>query len=217
MGRERGLISPAPLRGSFLVSHCAAQGKPRFPRTSLHTAHLFTPQPPCLPPAKIIITMADLSGWASSILWGGGWVGNADKWRCGESTPWQHHGNCLRPALAADLCTNTLGISMQVVSRGEVFAIVSYSAQPAWHALIKEEVVGVSSKVIVYCDGYFVPTLSSNKCQSVREQPRTFSHCINGGRPLLLCANLLPLRGEVPVCPLWREILMRLSSSCVCF
>lgn len=36
-------------------------------------------------------------------------------------------------------------------------------------------------KVIVCCGGYFVPTLSSNKCQSVREEPRILSQCINSG------------------------------------
>lgn len=70
---------------------------------------------------------------------------------------------------------------MQVASRrgGVCNSVLLRSASVA--RLIKEEVAGVSLKVIVYCDGYFAPTLSSNKCQSVRKEPRIFSHCINSG------------------------------------
>lgn len=109
---------------SFLIVQRTA--RPQFPRTLPHATHLFTLLPPRLPPAKIIITMADLSGWASSIFWGGGWVGKADKWRCSESAPWRLHGNWLSQALAARLCTNSLSINMQVASSGEVCAAAAH-------------------------------------------------------------------------------------------
>lgn len=55
---------------------------------------------------------------------------------------------------------------MQVASRqGGVRNGVLLPSASAAH-FIKEEVAGTSLKVVVYCDGYFVPTPSTNKCQS---------------------------------------------------
>lgn len=96
-----------------------------------------------------------------------------------------HHDGTMETAgaraLAARLCTNTLGISMQVASRrgGVCNSLLLRSASTA--RLIKEEAAGVALKVIVYRDGYFVPTPSSSKCQSVREEPRISSRHINSG------------------------------------
>lgn len=69
-------------------------------------------------------------------------------------------------AAAARLSTNTLGISMQVASRcrGARYSILPCPTSLA--RLGEEEVAAVSLNVVVYCEGYFVPTILSNKRQS---------------------------------------------------
>lgn len=143
------------------------KASPRFPRTSLLRAHLFTLRPPCLPLLKSSLQWLTFRGEQAA------YYREEDGWETliSEGVGRAHHDSTMETAgaalaAAARLSTNTLGIRMQVASRcrGARYSILPCPTSLA--RLGEEEVAAVSLNVVVYCEGYFVPTILSNKRQS---------------------------------------------------